>query len=95
LEIPDADSETLRALGDDFREKYPKGGAAILASGATLIAVVTPDLTKRGLTAAALIGAIGGKGGGRPGMAQGSLPEGSDVSASLAKAADALQSLLS
>ncbi len=60
-------------LADKFREKYPQGGVAVLITGSTVIAVVTEDLVKRGLKAGDLITGIGGKGGGRPSMAQGSL----------------------
>jgi alanyl-tRNA synthetase len=73
MEIPDANVETLRILADKFREKYPKAGTAVLATGSTVIAVVTEDLVGKGLRAGDLISAIGGKGGGRPTMAQGSL----------------------
>ena len=38
---------------------------------------MTEDLVKRGLKSGDLITGIGGKGGGRPNLAQGSLPEGS------------------
>jgi alanyl-tRNA synthetase len=75
-EIPNADADTLRSLADKFREKYPKNGAAVLVTGSAVIAVLTDDLVKRGLKAADIITAIGGKGGGRPNMAQGSLPNG-------------------
>ncbi len=83
-EITNADTDTLRSLADKFREKYPKAGAAVLVTGATVIAVVTEDLVKRGLKAGDLITGIGGKGGGRPNLAQGSLPDGS-VSEALGK----------
>ena len=46
-------------------------------AGAAVIAVVTEDLVKRGLKSGDLLTGIGGKGGGRPNLAQGSLPEGS------------------
>ncbi len=75
-EIPDSDADTLRMLADKYREKYPKGGVAVLASGTIVIATVTEDLVKRGVKAGDLITGIGGKGGGRPNMAQGSLPIG-------------------
>ena len=55
LEVPNADVDTLRALGDKFRQKRPDRAVAMLASGAVLIAVVTDDLVKRGLKAADLI----------------------------------------
>ena len=73
VEVPDANVDTLRMLADKFREKYPKAGAAVLVTGSTVIAVVTEDLVKGGLKAGGLIAGIGGKGGGRPNMAQGSL----------------------
>jgi len=76
MDIPNSNADTLRTLADQFREKYPKNGVAVLTSGRTVISVVTEDVVKRGLKAADLIAAIGGRGGGRPNMAQGSLPDG-------------------
>jgi alanyl-tRNA synthetase len=91
MEVPDANADLLRMLADKFREKYPKSGAAVLvtgnvpAGGATVIAVLTEDLVKRGLKAGDLITGIGGRGGGRPNMAQGSLPDASTVDEALKK----------
>ncbi len=82
-EIPNADVDTLRSLADKFREKYPKNGAAVFASGNTVIATVTEDVVKRGVKAGDLITGIGGQGGGRPNLAQGSLN--GDVNEALAK----------
>jgi len=76
MEVADANVDTLRMLADKFREKYPKNGLAVLATGSTLIAVVTEDLVKRGIKAGDLLTGIGAKGGGRPNLAQGSLPDG-------------------
>ncbi|NTW13125.1 MAG: alanine--tRNA ligase, partial [Anaerolineales bacterium] len=73
VEVPDSTVDTLRMLADKFREKYPKGGAAVLVTGSTVIAVLTEDLVKAGLKAGDLITGIGGKGGGRPNLAQGSI----------------------
>jgi alanyl-tRNA synthetase len=73
VEIPGADVETLRMLADKFREKHPKNGAAVFVTGSTVIAAVTEGVVKRGVKAADLIAGIGGKGGGRPNLAQGSL----------------------
>ena len=81
VEIPNADVDTLRSLADKFREKYPKNGAAVLITGSTVIAVLTEDVVKRGVKAGDLITGIGGKGGGRPNLAQGSLPGGDTLSA--------------
>jgi alanyl-tRNA synthetase len=83
VEIPNADMDTLRSLTDKFREKHPKNGVAVLVTGSTVIAVVTEDLVKRGLKAGDLITGIGGKGGGRPNLAQGSLA--GDVKEALSK----------
>jgi len=75
MEIPNSNVDTLRSLADKFREKYPRNGVAVLTSGGMVISVVTEDLVKRGLKAGDLITSIGGRGGGRPNMAQGSLPD--------------------
>jgi alanyl-tRNA synthetase len=85
LEVPNVDVETLRKLGDEFRARYPEKSAAVLASGAVLLAVITEDLVKRGLKAADLITAVGGRGGGRPNIAQGSLPSGQNLVGALEK----------
>jgi alanyl-tRNA synthetase len=75
LEIPNSSVDTLRTLADKFRERYPQNGIAVLTSGGMVISVVTEDLVKRGLKAGDIITSIGGRGGGRPNMAQGSLPD--------------------
>jgi alanyl-tRNA synthetase len=75
LEVPNSNADTLRTLADKFREKYPQNGVAVLTSNGTIISVVTEDLVKRGLKAGDLILSIGGRGGGRPNLAQGSLPD--------------------
>ena len=75
LEVPNSNADTLRTLADKFREKYPQNSMAVLTSGGTVISVVTEDLVKRGLKAGDLITFIGGRGGGRPTMAQGRLPD--------------------
>ena len=73
----------LRDLGDRFRDKITSGvivlGSAA-ADKALLIAVVTKDLTDRfhaGNIVKAIAPIVGGKGGGRPDMAQagGSRPD--------------------
>ncbi|RJP50370.1 MAG: alanine--tRNA ligase, partial [Anaerolineaceae bacterium] len=93
IEIPHADVDALRFLADKFREKYPKAGAAVLVTGTTVIAVVTEDLVKQGMKAGDLIAGIGGKGGGRPNLAQGSLPDGK-VSEMMMKVAKAVEEKL-
>ncbi len=92
VEIPNADEETLRTLADKFREKHPKNGAAVLVTGSTVIATVTEDVVKRGVKAGDLITGIGGKGGGRPNLAQGSLS--GDVKEALTKLPKVLEEKL-
>ncbi len=92
-EIPDSNADTLRMLADKFREKHPKNGAAVLVTGTTVIAVVTEDLVKRGVKAGDLITGIGGKGGGRPNLAQGSLPDG-NIKDALSKLSKVLEDKL-
>jgi alanyl-tRNA synthetase len=75
LEVPNSNVDTLRTLADKFREKYPQHGIAVLTSNGMIISVVTEDLVKRGLKAGDIISSIGGRGGGRPNLAQGSLPD--------------------
>jgi alanyl-tRNA synthetase len=94
MEVPGANADTLRSLADKFREKFPQAGAAVLATGTTVIAVVTEDVTKRGLKAGDLITGIGGRGGGRPHMAQGSLPNAGQVKEALSKVAKVLDEKL-
>ncbi|HVN16730.1 MAG TPA: DHHA1 domain-containing protein, partial [Anaerolineales bacterium] len=94
MAVPNADVDSLRSLADKFREKYPKSGAAVLVTGTTVVAVLTEDLVKRGLKAGDLITAIGGRGGGRPNMAQGSLPDASKVDEALGKVSKAVEEKL-
>ncbi len=74
------DISSLRSLADSLRERLEVGGAGVLATvideKAVLIAVVTDDLSKSGrLRAGDLVGRVaavmGGRGGGKPRMAQG------------------------
>jgi len=76
--LDDVDAETLRAMTDRFRQRYPSG-VAVLASVSpdghpALVASVSEDLVKRGLHAGELVkhvaASLGGSGGGRPTMAQ-------------------------
>jgi alanyl-tRNA synthetase len=94
MEVPNADANALRSLSDKFREKYPKESIAVLASGSTIIAAVTNDVVARGIKAGDLITAIGGRGGGRPNMAQGSLPDPSKVDEVLEKVTEVVQEKL-
>jgi len=72
-----ADMDTLRGIADRMKAKL--GSVVVLLGSASdgkvnLVAAVTPDLVKRGLSAGAIVkeaaAACGGGGGGRPDMAQ-------------------------
>ena len=93
-EIANIDADTLRSLADKFREKFPINSTAVLVSGPTMISVVTEDLVKRGLKAGDIITGIGGKGGGRPNLAQGSLSDASKVDEALNKVAKVVEEKL-
>ena len=94
LEVPNSNVDALRTLADKFREKYPQGGIAVLTSGGSIISVVTEDLVKRGLKAGDLIVSIGGRGGGRPNLAQGSLPDPSLMKDAMSKVQQMVQEKL-
>jgi len=89
-----ASGSRLRTLADKFREKYPNNGIAVLASGPIVISAVTNDLVSRGIKAGDLILAIGGRGGGRPNLAQGSLPDATMVNDAIGNVAKAVEEKL-
>ncbi|MEE8170558.1 MAG: DHHA1 domain-containing protein, partial [Phycisphaerae bacterium] len=76
--LESATADQMRAASDSVRARA--GSAAVLFAAAAdgrvvLLAAMTPDLVKRGVKAGDLIREVapivGGKGGGRPDMAQG------------------------
>jgi alanyl-tRNA synthetase len=80
--IETADSDALRAFGDELRERLGSGigvVAAKIGERHSLLAVVTDDLIGKGVRADAVVREVaklaGGKGGGRPHMAQASTGE--------------------
>jgi alanyl-tRNA synthetase len=83
-QVEGLDRQQMRVLADGLRNKW-KSGVVVLASvedsGVAIVAAVTKDLTNK-LQAGKLVGtlalAMGGKGGGRPDMAEGG---GKDASA--------------
>jgi alanyl-tRNA synthetase len=75
VEVPD--TKGLQALGDAIREGIGSGAAVLAAAvdgKGALLAVVTDDLRDRGVRADALVrevaATVGGRGGGKPHMAQ-------------------------
>jgi len=89
--------ETLKEAGDHLRDKLGSGVVVlgtVLEGEPKLVAMVTPDLIDRGISAGDIIKgitpAVGGRGGGRPNMAQGG---GTDVTG-LDKALDMVVDLV-
>ncbi len=86
------DLKTLQALGDSLREQIKSGVAVIAASfdegKNSLVAVITDDLRERGLRADLLLREVaavaGGKGGGKPHMAQAGIPDSAKIPDALA-----------
>jgi alanyl-tRNA synthetase len=91
VEPPPEDLKALQSLGDALREQLHTGVGVLAASFPdgknTLLVVVTDDLRERGLRADLLIGelaaAAGGKGGGKPHMAQAGIPDAARIPAAL------------
>jgi alanyl-tRNA synthetase len=83
------DRQQLRALADSLRNKW-KSGVVVLASAedsnVSIISAVTKDLTAKvhaGKLVGAVAQAVGGKGGGRPDMAEGGGKDAAALSAAL------------
>ncbi|MGE5731172.1 MAG: alanine--tRNA ligase [Gemmatimonas sp.] len=96
------DVKELQALGDAVREKLGSGVGVLAASFEdgknTLLVVVTDDLRERGVRADALIkeiaAAAGGRGGGKPHMAQAGIPDASRLGDALARAPELVRNAL-
>ena len=77
-ELKEADADTLRQMVDRFRQTYPQKGVVVLATvrdeRPLVIAALTDDLVKSGLSAIDLVRQVsqplGGGGGGRANLAQ-------------------------
>jgi len=96
------DVKELQSLGDAVREKLGSGVGVLAASfddgKNTLLVVVTDDLRDRGVRADALIKDIaavaGGRGGGKPHMAQAGIPDASRFEEAFARAPELVRSAL-
>ena len=92
VDVPDAKS--LQAMGDAVRDGLGSGvgvlGADFGDGKAALLVVVTDDLRDRGVRADALVrdiaAVVGGRGGGKPHMAQAGLPDAARLDEALAAA---------
>jgi alanyl-tRNA synthetase len=100
-EVPDVDKDSLRALADQLKSTL-KSGIVILAAPSaegkvTIIAAVTPDLTKRapaGQLVKQLAPMVGGGGGGRPDFAEAGGKDPSKIAAMLAESRKVVEALL-
>jgi len=83
------DPDGLRSVVDTLRERLPSGViclGGVVEGKVHLVASVSKDLTKRfqaGKLVQEIAQAVGGKGGGRPDLAQGGGPEPSKLDAAL------------
>ncbi|MDB4892484.1 MAG: Alanine-tRNA ligase, eukaryota/bacteria [Gemmatimonadetes bacterium] len=93
-EVAVGDAKALQAMGDALREQL-KSGVGLLAAKledgkGSLLVVVTDDLREQGVRADAIVRDVaavaGGRGGGKPHMAQAGLPDASRIAEALAAA---------
>jgi alanyl-tRNA synthetase len=100
VSVPDVKS--LQALGDAIRERLKTGVAALGATfddgKSTLLAVVPDDVRDRGVRADAVIKELaavaGGRGGGKPHMAQAGIPDAARMPEALGRLPDIVRGLL-
>jgi alanyl-tRNA synthetase len=92
--------DDARALGDQLRERMISGVAVLgtqVADKASVFAVATDDLIRRGIRADHVVrevaAAAGGRGGGRPHMAQAGIPEPERLAAALDSVEDVVRGL--
>ena len=85
------DAKELQTLGDALREQLKSGvgvlGASFADGKSSILVVVTDDLRDRGVRADAIVREIaavaGGKGGGKPHMAQAGIPDATKLGAAV------------
>jgi alanyl-tRNA synthetase len=95
------DAKELQAIGDALREQLGSGVGVLGASFEgkhALLVVVTDDLRDRGVRADAIVREVaavaGGKGGGKPHMAQAGIPDGARLPEALASAPGLIRPML-
>ena len=100
-EIEADSADTLRNIGHSVREQISSGIALLAAKigeKSTLICVVTEDLIERGIKAGDLVNEVailaGGRGGGKPNMAQAGIKDPEKISGALASAAKIIRKKL-
>jgi alanyl-tRNA synthetase len=90
--VPPTDAKGLREMADRFRDRLGSGVVAIgcpCDGKANLLVAITKDLTGRlraGDVVAAMAAEVGGRGGGRPDLAQAGGPHPEAIEAAMAKA---------
>jgi alanyl-tRNA synthetase len=100
--VPAMDVKSLQSLGDVLRERMQSGVAVLSASfddgKNSLLAIVTDDLRERGLRADNIIRDVaavaGGRGGGKPHMAQAGIPDAAKLPDALAAVAGVVKAQL-
>ena len=93
------DLQSLQAMGDTLRDQIKTGVGVLAASFEngknTILAVVTDDLRSRGISADTIVrelaAAAGGKGGGKPHMAQAGIPDAARMASVVADASALIQ----
>jgi alanyl-tRNA synthetase len=93
------DLPALQAMGDALREQMESGVGVLAASfdngKNTMLAVVTDDLRDRGVRADTILrelaAAAGGKGGGKPHMAQAGIPDAARMASVIAEAPEMIR----
>src|SRR6266513_4321133 len=93
------DLPALQAMGDALREQMESGVGVLAASfdngKNTMLAVVSDDLRDRGVRADTLLrelaAAAGGKGGGKPHMAQAGIPDAARMASAVAEAPEMIR----
>ncbi|MDQ6689574.1 MAG: alanine--tRNA ligase [Gemmatimonadota bacterium] len=96
------DLPALQAMGDSLREQMESGVGVLAASfdngRNTMLTVVSDDLRDRGVRADTILkelaAAAGGKGGGKPHMAQAGIPDAARMAAVVAEAPEIIRRLL-
>lgn len=97
--LPNTDADALRAMTDRFRQRYASGVVVVASAPENkpvIIAAVTDDLIKRGLSAGELVktvaAVVGGGGGGRPNLAQAGGKDASKLPEALSKVSEYVKS---
>jgi alanyl-tRNA synthetase len=98
-----SDLKELQALGDALREQLSSGvgvlGSTFADGKTTLLVVVTDDLRDRGVKADVLVREIaafaGGRGGGKPHMAQAGIPDADKLDQAIRQAPEIIRPLIS